>query len=87
MMNNHQNPLIIFGDADFKDCTSLTSIPENTTFNGYANFKGCTSLASIPENTTFNGHADFRGCNLSDKLKEQLQKMKNDGKIKGGLYL
>ena len=62
ILNNRKNPLYIHGDADLYGCTSLTTIPENTTFNGNANFHDCTSLTTIPENITFNGDADLYGC-------------------------
>ncbi len=73
--------------ANFTGCSSLTFIPKGTVFNGDARFSGCSSLTTIPEDTVFNGDADFSGCNLSNELKSQLERMKQQGKIKGELIL
>ncbi len=79
---------ISFGDwVDFEGCTSLTSLPENISFGDWVDFRGCTSLTSLPENISFGGGADFRGCPLSQKDKDRLKKMKEEGKIPGELYL
>ncbi|MEX0877675.1 MAG: hypothetical protein WDZ40_02300 [Candidatus Spechtbacterales bacterium] len=76
------------GDANFGHCTSLKEIPDNTTFERRAYFGGCTSLKEIPDNIIFNGDAYFTGCSsLTPDLRGKLIKMREEGKIKGELYL
>ena len=62
ILDKRTNPIVIDGNTNFKDCTSLTTIPEGTVFNGDADFENCTSLTTIPIGIVFHGYANFFGC-------------------------
>jgi hypothetical protein len=76
------------GYAGFRGCTSLTVIPEGIVFKGNADLRGCTSLIVIPLGTVFNGDVYFAGCtSLTTETITMLKEKKDNGEIKGSLYL
>ena len=47
---------------DLSGCTSLTSLPERLSVDGYLYLNGCTSLTSLPETLSVPGSLDLSGC-------------------------
>jgi hypothetical protein len=62
MLNDRKNPLVVDGDANFDNNTTLVSIPKNITFRGSAGFNGCTSLVTISQGAEFCGNTYFTEC-------------------------
>lgn len=70
VLNTRTTPLIIFGYTNFENCTTFTSLPQGTIFNGSANFEGCSSLVIIPKDVVFNGPTNFHNCTALASVSE-----------------
>lgn len=56
------NNVRVRGSVDLKDCTTLTSLPDNLTFDGWLNLEECDNLKSLPANLTVGDWLNLEGC-------------------------
>ena len=84
-----------FCDNMFKNCTGITTIPENLFTNDYPvtydyMFKGCTGITAIPENlfkqNLYSKEGVFEDCTGITAIPENLLKYSNNNINNGGSY-
>ena len=64
--------LVIHGNLNLRDCTSLTSLPDNLTVNGNLDLSDCFWLTSLPDNLTVDGNLDLSDCFCLTSLPDNL---------------
>ena len=74
-------PICIDGWLDLRDCTSLTTLPDNLVVSYYLNLRGCTSLTTLPDNLTVNGSLDLSGTKITDA--SRVKRLQNGDYVEG----
>ena len=62
--------LKVRGNLYLRDCTGLTSLPENLSVGGNLSLRGCTGLTSLPEGLSVGGNLYLCGCTGITSLQE-----------------
>jgi hypothetical protein len=74
---------VIFVDVnlvDLADCSSLVSLPDNLTVNGFLILDDCLSLVSLPDNLIVNGDLYLNDCT-------SLTTLPNNLTVDGNIYV
>jgi len=68
---------------NLNSCTSLTCLPDNLHLNGSLWIRHCKSLTHLPDNLKIDEDI-LLSEDLQDRVKEDVERLKKEGKIKGG---
>ena len=63
-LNANYEKVVVSGNLDLAEMTSITSLPNNLYVKGFLWLKFCKNLTSLPDNLEVFGHLDLRGTNI-----------------------